>query len=72
MEELFGIGDMYRPRLACVEFINMMVDVQRPADVARMLGNLETANLRDGSFVRTLIATAGYGTRSRRLSGGRR
>ena len=58
MEELLDIDDMYRARLACVEFINLMMEVRRPADAARMLGNLETANLRDGSFVRTLIATA--------------
>lgn len=58
MEELLDIDDMFRARLACVEFINLMVEVRRPADAARMLGNLETANLRDGSFVRTLVADA--------------
>ena len=58
MEELLDIDDMFRARLACVEFINLMVEVRRPADAARMLGNLETANLRDGSFVKTLVADA--------------
>ena len=55
--ELLDLDNMYGAKLACIEFIAMMVRVDRLPDAARILGFLESSGALDAPALRTLVSS---------------
>jgi hypothetical protein len=55
IEELLDNDNIYIGKYACVEFIRMMVKVDRLPEAARILGFLESTGSRDVSALRSLV-----------------
>ena len=58
LDELLETDNMQGASVACVEFINIMLQLGRLPDVVRMLAYLETTGLLDSPFFRGLVAEA--------------
>lgn len=60
VEELLELESLYGASFACIEFINMMVAINRLPEAAHMLGHVETTGLlqADPAAFRTLINDA--------------
>ncbi len=58
IDDLLASGSMHGADITAVEFVNMMVRIDRPADAAPLLGYLETTNLFDTEVFRELVRDA--------------
>jgi predicted ATPase/DNA-binding SARP family transcriptional activator len=58
VDELLDTDNMYVAPIACIEFVNMMAAMDRPADGAHILGYLEAAGVLDAPSFANLVAGA--------------
>ena len=56
IDELLDNDNMYVGKFACIEFVRMMVKVDRRPEAARILGFLESTDSLDVSALRSLFA----------------
>ena len=56
IDELLDNDNVYIGKFACIEFVSMMVKVDRPPEAARILGFLESTGALDVSALRSLVA----------------
>jgi hypothetical protein len=56
IDELLENDNIYIGKFACIEFVRMMVKVDRLADAARIVGFLESTGSLDVSALRSLVA----------------